>query len=63
MKEVKGNTTQKSGSSLKQLWKDYAKCQHKDANQERMKTTERKTKKRMSKSEKPTDIEEKKEKK
>jgi len=44
MKEVKGNTKQKSGSRLKQLWKDDAKSQHKDANQDRMTTTERKTK-------------------
>jgi len=42
---VKGNAKQKSGSRLKQLWKDNAKSQHKDANQDRMTTTERKTKK------------------
>jgi len=62
MKEVKGNTKQKSGSRMKQLWKDNAKSQDKDANQDRMTTTERKTKKRMSKSEKPTEIKETKEK-
>jgi len=45
MKELKGNAKQKSGSRLKQLWKDNAKSQHKDANQDRMTTTERKTKK------------------
>jgi len=43
MKEVKGNTKQKSGSRLKPLWKDNVKSQHKDANQCRMTTTERKT--------------------
>jgi len=58
MKEVKGSTKQKSGSRLKQLWKGNVKSQHKDANQDRMTTTERKTKKWMSKSEKPTEIKE-----
>jgi len=45
MKEVKGNTKQKSGSRLKQLWKVDVKSQDKDANQDRISTTERKTKK------------------
>jgi len=45
MNEVKGNTKQKSGCRLKQLWKDNVKSQHKDANQDRMTTTERKIKK------------------
>jgi len=45
MKEVKGQTKQKSGSRLKHLWKDNAKSQHKDANQDRMTTAERNTKK------------------
>ena len=45
MKDVKGNTKQKCGSRLKQLWKDNAKSQHKDAKQDRMTTAERKTKK------------------
>jgi len=45
MKEVKGNTKEKSGSRLKQLWKDNVKSLHKDANQDRMTTTERKTRK------------------
>jgi len=45
MKEVKGKTKQKSDSRLKQLWKDNVKSQHQDANQDRMTTTERKTKK------------------
>jgi len=62
MKEVKGNTKQKSGSRLKQLWKDNVKSQHKDANQDRMTTTERKTKKWMAKSEKTTEIKKTKEK-
>ena len=63
MKDVKGNTKQKSGSRLKQLWKDNVKSQHKDTNKDRMTTAETKTKKRMSKSEKPTEIKETKEKK
>ena len=63
MKEVKGNAKQKSGSRLKQLWKDNAKSQYKDTDQDRMTTTERKSKKWMSKSEKPTEIKETKEKK
>jgi len=41
MKEVKGNTKPKSGSSLNQLWKDNVKSQHKDVNQDRMTTRER----------------------
>jgi len=45
MKEVKGNTKQKSGSRLKQLWKGNVKSQHEDANQDGMTTRERKTKK------------------
>jgi len=52
MKDVKGNTKKKSGSRLKQLWNDNVKSHHQDANQDRMNTTERKTKKLMSKSEK-----------
>jgi len=63
MKEVKGKTKQKSGSRMKQLWKDNVKSQHKGTNKDRMTTTERKTKKRMSKSEKPTEIKETKKKK
>jgi len=45
MKEVKEQTKQKSGSRLKQLWKDNVKSQHKDTSQDRMTTVERKTKK------------------
>ena len=41
---------------------DNVKSQHKDANEDRMTTTERKTKKSMSKSEKPTEIREQKKK-
>jgi len=62
MKAVKGNTKEKSGSRLKQLWKDNVKSQHKDANHDRMTTTERNTKKCMSKCEKLTEIKETKEK-
>jgi len=62
MKEVKGNTKQKSGSKLKQLWKDNGKSQHKDAHQDRMTPTEWKTRKCMSKCEKLTEIKETKEK-
>jgi len=58
MKEAKGNTKQKSGSRLKQLWKDSVKSQDKDTKKDRMTTAERKTKKRMSKSEKLTEIKE-----